>query len=83
MDFVIGFLSLKIYISALHVVLDIMFAAPVSLIEDASYNMIAHRQVNMILLDFSKVFDIVPHHQVLLKMKYYRTDNQAVYQLDC
>ena len=32
----------------------------------------------MILLDFSKAFDIVPHHRLLLKLKYYRIDNQVI-----
>ena len=50
----------------------------VSLIEDISYNMDAHRQVDIILLDFSKAFDTVPHHQLLLKLKYYRIDNHVI-----
>ena len=54
----------------------------VSLIEDISFNMDAHCQVDMIHLDFSKVFDTVPHHRLLLKLKYYRIDNQLSYQLD-
>ena len=50
----------------------------VSLIEDISFNMDARRQVDMILLDFSKAFDTVPHHRLLLKLKYYRIDSQVI-----
>ena len=50
----------------------------VSLIEDISFNMDARRQVDMILLDFLKAFDTVPHHQLLLKLKYYHIDSQVI-----
>ena len=50
----------------------------VSLIDDVSYNMDARRQVDMILLDFSKAFDTVPHHRLLQKLKYYCIDNQII-----
>ena len=50
----------------------------ISLIEDISFNMDAHKQVDLILLDFSKAFDTVPHHRLLTKLKFYQIDNQVV-----
>ena len=50
----------------------------VSLIEDILFNMDACQQVDMILLDFSKAFDTVPHHRLLLKLKYYCNDSQII-----
>ena len=35
-------------------------------------------QVDMILLDFSKAFDTVPHCHLLKKLKFYHIENQVV-----
>ena len=40
-----------------------------SLIEHICYNMDARRQVDMILLDFSKAFDTVPHHRLIVEVE--------------
>ena len=34
--------------------------------------------IAMILLDFSKAFDTMPHHRLLQKLKYYCIDNQII-----
>ena len=44
----------------------------ISLIEDVSRAMDKHQQTDLILLDFSKAFNTVPHHRLLTKLKYYR-----------
>ena len=50
----------------------------ISLIEDLNFHMDHNIQVDMILLDFSKAFDTVPHCRLLKKLKFYHTENQVV-----
>ena len=45
----------------------------ISLTEDISLNMDAHRQVNLILLDFSKAFDTMLHYCLLTKLKFFKS----------
>ena len=49
-----------------------------SLIEDLNFHMDHNVQVDMILLDFSKAFDTVPHCHLLKKLKFYHIENQVV-----
>ena len=50
----------------------------ISLIEDLNFHMDHNVQVDMILLDFSKAFDTVPHCCLLKKLKFYHIDNQVI-----
>ena len=50
----------------------------ISLIEDLNFHMDHNVQVDMILLDFSKAFDTVPHCRLLKKLKFYHIENQVV-----
>ena len=34
-----------------------------------------NKQVDMLILDFTNAFDTVPHHRLLMKLKYYGIDN--------
>ena len=34
-----------------------------------------HYQTDLIILDFSKAFDAVPHRRLLAKLQYYKIDN--------
>ena len=46
------------------------------LIDDITlYAMNNHYQTDLILLDFSKAFDTVPHRHLLAKLQYYKIDN--------
>ena len=47
----------------------------ISLIDDIAYAMDNHYQTDLILLDFSKAFDTVPHRCLLAKLQYYKIDN--------
>ena len=47
----------------------------ISLIDDIAYAMDNHYQTDLILLDFSKAFDTLPHRQLLAKLQYYKIDN--------
>ena len=47
----------------------------ISLIDDITYAMDNHYQTDLILLDFSKAFDTVPHRRLLAKLQYYKIDN--------
>ena len=47
----------------------------ISLIDDISYTMDNHCQTDLILLDFSKAFDTVPHGRLLAKLQYYKINN--------
>ena len=42
----------------------------ISLIDDIAYAMDNHYQTDLILLDFSKAFDTVPHRHLLAKLQY-------------
>ena len=39
-------------------------------------------QIDMILLDFSKVFDTVPHRRLLKKLKFYHIENQVIHWIE-
>ena len=43
----------------------------ITLTEDISFALDHHKQTDIILLDFSKAFDTVPHQQLLTKLRYY------------
>ena len=47
----------------------------ISVIEDVLHAMDNRDQVDLILLDFAKAFDKVPHQRLLSKLLYYRIDN--------
>ena len=47
----------------------------ISLLEDLSYSMDHHQQTDVILLDFAKAFDSVPHQRLLLKLRHYGVNN--------
>ena len=47
----------------------------ISLIDDISCATDNHYQTDLILLDFSKTFDTVPHRCLLAKFQYHKTDN--------
>ena len=47
----------------------------ISLFDDITYAMDNHYQTDVILLDFSKAFDTVPHRCLLAKLQYYKIDN--------
>jgi len=42
-----------------------------TLTEDISFALDHQKQIDVILLDFSKVFDTVPHQQLLTKLRHY------------
>ena len=50
----------------------------ISLIEDLNFHMDHYVQVDMILQDFSKVFDTVPHCCLLKKLKFYHLEDQVI-----
>ena len=43
----------------------------ISLVEDLSYDMDHQKQTDVILLDFAKAFDSVPHQRLLVKLRHY------------
>jgi len=47
----------------------------IALVEDLSYALDQKKQTDVILLDFAKAFDSVPHQRLLAKLRYYRIDN--------
>ena len=47
-----------------------------ALVEDLSYYALdQQKQTDVILLDFAKAFDSVPHQRLLAKLRYYRNDS--------
>jgi len=51
------------------------FSKLISLIEDIFHAMVSGFQTDLILLDFSKAFDTVPHIPLLNKLQYCKIDN--------
>ena len=49
----------------------------ISLMEDVSYALDNQLQTDLILLDFSKAFDTVPHKRLLAKLQHYKIDNHV------
>ena len=49
----------------------------ISLIDYISSAIDNHYQADLILLDFSKAFDTVPHRHLLAELQYYKIDNLA------
>ena len=47
----------------------------ISLIDDILCTMDNHCQIDLILLDFSKAFDTVPHRCLLAKLQYHKFNN--------
>jgi len=47
----------------------------ISLVEDITYAMDNHFQVDIMLLDFAKAFDRIPHKRLLHKLSSYGIDN--------
>ena len=39
-------------------------------------------QIDMIILDFSKEFDTVPHCRLLMKPKFYHIENQVIHWIE-
>ena len=54
----------------------------ISLIEDLNFHMDHNIQIDMILLDFSKAFDTVPHRRLLKKLKFYHIENQVIHWIE-
>ena len=48
----------------------------IAFIEDVSHALDHQKQVDIILLDFSKAFDTVPHQRFLSKLKHYGITNE-------
>ena len=48
----------------------------IAFIEDVSHALDHQKQVDIIILDFSKVFDTVPHQRLLSKLKHYGITNE-------
>ena len=49
----------------------------ISLMEDVSYALDNQLQTDLILLDFSKAFDTVPHKRLLAKLQHYKIDHHV------
>ena len=49
----------------------------ITLVEDLSYALDQQKQTDVILLDFAKAFDNVPHQRLLAKLRYYGIDNST------
>jgi len=50
----------------------------VLLIEDLNFHIDHNTQIDMILLDFSKAFSMVPDRRLLKKLKFYHIENQVI-----
>jgi hypothetical protein len=50
----------------------------ISTIDDLVTNMDQNTRTGVIILDFSKAFDTVPHRRLINKLKSYRIDNRAI-----
>ena len=53
----------------------------ISIIEEIQLALDCHHQVNLLMLDFSKAFDTVPHQHLLKKLKFYGIDGKLYYWL--
>ena len=51
----------------------------ITLTEDILYVLDHQKQVDIVLLDFAKAFDTVPHHRLLKKLHYYDIRNNISY----
>ena len=51
------------------------FATDTKGFEDLSYALDQQTQTDVILLDFAKAFDSVPHQRLLVKLRYYGIEN--------
>ena len=49
----------------------------ITLTEDISFALDHQKQIDIILLDLSKVFDTVPHERLLTKLRYYRINDST------
>ena len=62
--------------------LNILKVQLISLIEDLNSHMDRNLQVDMILLDFSKAFNTIPHCRLLKKLEYYHIDGQVIHWIE-
>ena len=53
----------------------------ISIVEELQLALDCHHQVDLLLLDFSKAFDTVPHQHLLKKLKYYGINGKLYYWL--
>ena len=53
----------------------------ISIIEELQLALDCHHQVDLLMLDFSKAFDTVPHQHLLKKLKYYGINGKLYYWL--
>ena len=53
----------------------------ISIIEELQLALDYHHQVDLLMLDFSKAFDTVPHQHLLKKLKYYGINGKLYYRL--
>jgi len=54
----------------------------ISLLEDLSYSMDYRQQTDVILLDFAKAFNSVPHQRLLLKLRHYGVTNNTCHWIN-
>ena len=53
----------------------------ISIIEELQLALDCHHQVDLLMLDFSKAFDTVPHQHLLKKLKYYGINGKLYHWL--